>query len=132
MKKFKPVRESGNKFSSYIRALKGKSGVYIIRKARGSKYIYIGQSSSNLYKTITRHFQSWDDPRQVRTSYLDSGGQYLFKSVLLSPARALKLEKALIIKHRPLDNPNKLDFYELNDLTSKEKSLLSEFEDLPF
>jgi len=40
-----------------VRALKGKSGVYVIREI-GGDIVYVGSSSAaRLYETLTRHFQ---------------------------------------------------------------------------
>ena len=61
---FRPVLGSGRskfKYKRWLRRLRGKSGVYVLKK----KYypdlcLYVGEShSDNLYKTITRHFQGW-------------------------------------------------------------------------
>ena len=132
--KRQPVRIRQNKFNPALIGLKGRSGVYAIYSKGSAKARYIGHSKSNLYKTITRHFQSWSDPRQARVSYQDTGGDYLFRAVTTTPARAEKLERALIIKQRPIDNPNKLELYTLQDLTKAEAKYLSEVEegDMPF
>lgn len=122
------VRVKDNKFNPALRALVNKSGVYAIYPKGEKNAVYIGHSKSNLYKTLTRHFQSWKDPRQARVSYNDTGGLYYFKALVMTPARAEKLERALIIKNRPKDNPNKLELYQLADLTRAEAKYLEEVE----
>ena len=61
---FRPVKES-RAVAPWVRALKGRSGCYIIREKNGflffpGEVIYIGESHSNrLYSTLLRHFQHW-------------------------------------------------------------------------
>ena len=84
------------------------SGVYIIRKANTEKIIYVGSSKSQIKKTIYRHFQEWSSDREQRHErkvYSKTGIE--IKILLCTPARALNLEKLLIIKHQPIDNPIK-------------------------
>ena len=78
--------------------LRGKSGVYIIKSIRTGKIVYIGHSQSDLYKTMYRHFQSWNDESQIRTTYPKKG--YTVRIVLTSKTRAKWLEKALILKYK--------------------------------
>jgi excinuclease UvrABC nuclease subunit len=86
--------------------IQGKTGVYIIKK--DETIVYIGHSTSDLYKTLYRHFQSWNDKTQVRTVYPKSQrNKYTVRVVLTSKAKAPRLEKALICKYQPKDNPQK-------------------------
>ncbi|MBE7524662.1 MAG: hypothetical protein HS109_20165 [Burkholderiales bacterium] len=59
---YRPLGRSGEPYPDWVRALKGKSGAYVI-KAVGlfsSTIVYVGEShSGRLYETMTRHFQSW-------------------------------------------------------------------------
>jgi len=121
---FKPYNKDG---TTNLGFSKSKAGVYIIKKS--DKIVYIGYSATNLYKTLTRHFQSWEDNTQVRVSY----GKYQRDSITVrvivtTPARAEKLERALILKHEPKDNPNKLKGYKLD---RGEKELLKTYEQQP-
>jgi hypothetical protein len=94
----------------------GQSGVYIIKS--GAQVVYVGYSATNLYKTMTRHFQSWED-RQVRTVYNNRNSENLTARVIFcAPMKAKKLETALVIKYRPRDNNNKYNQYIL-DLSDK-------------
>jgi hypothetical protein len=55
---YRPIGRRGEPYPEWIRSLKGKSGVYVIRE-RGV-VVYVGESSANrLYETLTRHFQTW-------------------------------------------------------------------------
>lgn len=41
-----------------------ESGVYLIRSNRTQDIVYVGSSSTQLKKTIYRHFQQWTDRQQ--------------------------------------------------------------------
>ena len=82
-----------------------KSGVYLIYK--NDVLRYVGMSKTDVYKTMYRHFQSWNDPTQVRTTYNGKSKDIRCRVVLCTPAQAVRLEKMLILKHKPKDNPNK-------------------------
>lgn len=89
-----------------LRGFKGKTGIYIIYE-RG-KMVYIGHSTTDLYKTISRHFQSWIDFRQVRAVYPQSK-QIKVRILLTAPQKAIRLEKKLIAKYQPRDCSIKYD-----------------------
>jgi hypothetical protein len=56
---YRQVGASGEPYPEWVRALKGKSGVYVIREI-GGDIVYVGSSSADrLYETLTRHFQTW-------------------------------------------------------------------------
>jgi hypothetical protein len=86
----------------------GKSGVYIIKE--DNKIVYIGQSGTNLYRTILRHFQSWNDRTQARVTYIGklSRHKYKVRVVFVPPKKAIQLERDLIAKYKPRDNPDKI------------------------
>lgn len=56
-----PVDPSdGSKYAPWLRELVNASGVYVIRSRRTREILYVGEShTGQLYKTLTRHFQSW-------------------------------------------------------------------------
>jgi excinuclease UvrABC nuclease subunit len=111
-------------------------GVYLIYK--NQKLVYVGFSSYNVYKTLYRHFQQWNDPMQIRVVYSKNDSSIKVRVIYTTAIRARKLEKALIIKYRPKDNPDKLDSYLNNN--KQEKQIISDAEneftsnndDLPF
>lgn len=111
MRVLKRVPVYKNDSRSNIIHLKGKSGVYHIYE--GNKRVYIGHSSYNLYKTILRHFQSWDDPAQPgRITYANKRkSRYTVKVWLTSAYDAPILEETHILKYRPRDNKMKVDTY---------------------
>lgn len=84
-----------------------KFGVYFIKDNATNEIVYIGNSSTNLYKTIYRHFQEWNDRRQFRNIYNKYG--YTIRIILTTPTQAPKLEAYLIQKMQPKDNQIKYD-----------------------
>lgn len=109
----KPYNKDG---STNLIALNNTSGVYLIRKIGNKLPQYIGMSAGNkkkpnLYKTILRHFQSWEDS-QTRVTYPKQG--YEIRVIKTTPLQAIRLEKNLIIAYQPKDNPNKYDQYEID------------------
>jgi excinuclease UvrABC nuclease subunit len=84
---------------------RAKSGVYLIYKEDVLRYV--GYSASDIYKTMYRHFQSWPDPKQVRVVYKNLKGVKV-RVIYCTPSQAAKLERAIIIRHEPKDNPQKL------------------------
>lgn len=109
-KYFKPYKKPQ---STNLKFTEGKSGVYLIKRKGDTKPVYVGMSGSNLYKTITRHFQSWEDPRQVRVTYSQKS-DIVIRVILTTPKQAERLEKYLVLKYKPEDNPNKYENYQLD------------------
>jgi hypothetical protein len=107
---FKPYKKPQ---STNLKFTEGKSGVYIIKRSGATKPLYVGMSGSNLYKTITRHFQSWPDPSQVRVTYSQKSN-IVIRVILTTPKQAERLEKYLILKYKPTDNPGKIANYQLD------------------
>lgn len=110
--KFLPVYIQGKPNQALIRADKKRPGVYIIKVNGEIKYI--GYSATNVYKTILRHFQSWEDSRQVRITYPKSSNVTARIVYTNTGSQAAKLERALILKMNPPDNPNKYKSYQLS------------------
>lgn len=104
MIKFRVQTPYNNKGQTNFRYTDKKSGVYLIYK--NGVLRYVGMSGYNVYKTMYRHFQSWKDETQVRTSYRNLKG-FSCRVVLCSKSQAQKLEKMLILKYKPTDNPEK-------------------------
>ena len=105
--------------------LKHVPGVYLIRDKITHQLLYIGFSGSNLYKTMYRHFQSWNDRQQIRITY-DRDRVQVRVVYCRSASVASKLEKGLIIKYEPKDNPQK---YWINyEADQSEKKAVTEYE----
>jgi hypothetical protein len=105
---------TGNK-TTFGKTIRNKPGVYLIKSNRTGNTVYVGYSGTNVYKTMYRHFQTWNDPQQVRKIY--SPDNYTARVILTTGKRAADLEKYLIEKIRPRDNKNKYD-----GRTSEEKA----------
>lgn len=58
MVNYRSIGAPGAAYPQWVRALRGKSGVYAIRV--GGELVYVGEShKGKLYETLTRHFQTW-------------------------------------------------------------------------
>ena len=113
-----------------LKRFSGLSGVYIIYREGLKSPDYIGYSGSDLYKTITRHFQSWNDPTQVRVTFTQSEKRKV-KILLCTPAKAAKIEALLIAKFRPIYNPKKIRLSQIKpEQQNKIESYLSDIEPL--
>lgn len=127
---YKELPTDGRPGKLNIGFAKGKSGVYLIKE--DGVIVYVGQSSSDLYTTISRHFQQWIDNGRERITYDSNLHRYRYtvRIVFVSPTRALRLEEALIRKHRPRDNSFKLHQIELYPAEEmKQQEILQEYED---
>ena len=109
---YRPIGDRGEPYPDWVRALKGRSGVYVIRE-RGV-VAYVGQSGANrLYDTLTRHFQTWRRAKGFwKGGYSeghDPGLTYdrasVEVAVRVTPAEtALDEEARLIARLKPRDN----------------------------
>lgn len=98
-------------------------GVYIIRHKK--EILYIGYSGTDLYKTMYRHFQKWNDKSQIRIEYNNTNNLKIDIILTSTKLQASRLEKALIIKYKPKDNPEQ---YWLNfDTDDKEQEIYKEY-----
>lgn len=114
---YRPIGASGEPYPEWVRALRGKSGSYVIKAVGlfGSTIVYVGEShSGRLYETMTRHFQSWRRDRSwfrgvFVTSDNDPGTTYDRAACevavrITSASRALDAQAELIRKLKPRDN----------------------------
>lgn len=117
--RYRPVGTPGANYPDWLRQLKGKSGIYVIkRKLRdgSSVVVYVGSSrTGRLYGTITRHLQTWRREKKFRAGQFtrdpthDPGVTYPRDRVeiaarVLSDQRARHEEGRLIARLKPLDN----------------------------
>jgi hypothetical protein len=110
---YRHVGASGEPYPEWVRALKGKSGVYVIREI-GGDIVYVGSSRADrLFETLTRHLQSWRRYKGFwKGQYAegaDPGLTYARDSVevaarVTSPSAALDEEMRLIARLAPRDN----------------------------
>jgi len=114
---YRPIGDRGEPYPEWVRALDGKSGVYVIREVAddgSTETVYVGESHSNrLYDTLTRHFQQWRRWKGYwRGQYgegHDPGLTYDRSRVevaarVTSPSDALDEEARLIRRLKPRDN----------------------------
>ena len=108
---YRAVGESGAPYPQWVRDLKGKAGVYVIRE--DGETVYVGSSRTQLYDTMTRHFQTWRRWKGYwKGQYAeghDPGLTYARDRVevavrITSPADALDEEMRLIQRLQPRDN----------------------------
>jgi hypothetical protein len=115
--KYRSVGTVGAPYPEWVRALRGQSGVYVIRDRATREVVYVGEShTGNLYETLTRHLQQWNRwtkrswwPGQFAPSDHDPGLTYQRDAVEVA-ARVLveddpiDEELRLIERLRPRDN----------------------------
>lgn len=110
---YRPVGASGEAYPQWVRDLKGKAGVYVIRDIESGETVYVGSSVGRLYDTLTRHFQTWRRWKGFWKGQYgeghDPGLTYPRDSVevavrLTKPNDALDEEARLIRRLRPRDN----------------------------
>lgn len=114
---YRPVGDRGEPYPDWVRALDGKSGVYVIREVGedgAPETVYVGEShSGRLYSTLTRHFQRWRRWKGYwRGQYgegHDPGLTYDRSRVevaarVTTPGDAIEEEARLIRRLKPRDN----------------------------
>jgi hypothetical protein len=116
---YRSIGASGERYPAWVRALRGKSGVYLIRERQrdgSNPLVYIGEShTQRLYHTLTRHFQTWRRAKKfwvgqyTGSQHHDPGLTYdrarcTVAVRVLSADRAIREEARLISRLRPRDN----------------------------
>ncbi len=111
---YRPVGAAGEPYPEWVRALRGKSGVYIIRDKASGETLYVGEShTGKLHETLTRHFQKWRRWKGFWRGQFgeghDPGLSYERDSVeaavrFVSARRAVDEEARLIQRLSPRDN----------------------------
>jgi excinuclease UvrABC nuclease subunit len=111
MKRFRRTQVYSAPGKTNIKEAIERAGVYMIYKDRQLRYI--GHSSSNIYKTLLRHFQNWDDPKQIRVTYPQTP-LYKVTIIFTTEQQAPRLERWMIKRYKPIDNPEKYEQIKLN------------------
>jgi hypothetical protein len=95
---------SGEPYPDWLRGLKRKSGVYLIRERESGDLAYIGEShTERLYSTLTRHLQDWA-PHWGTASPTYRRGAVDVGVVVVPKSHALYLQDELICALEPRDN----------------------------
>ena len=125
---FYPTHINGQPF--FLRKnYKAASGVYLIKeKGLFGRVVYVGLSTNNLYRTFYRHFQEWNDQRQVRTTY--NKEDYKGRMIIIPASKIDKVEKFLIKKYKPKDNRDTEPQSKADDKQGEENFV--KYEALPF
>lgn len=100
---YRPVADSKGRFLPWLKALRNRSGAYVIR-SNGGKVLYVGESHTcALAKTIKRHFWDWrDDPIRRHNTY--DRGSVKVAVRLTPPTTAPGAQDNLILRLGPRDN----------------------------
>ncbi len=110
---YRGVGASGDAYPVWVRDLDGKAGVYVIRDRDSREVVYVGSSATQLYATLTRHFQAWRRWKGFWKGQYgeghDPGLTYERDSVevairLTSPSKSLDEEMRLTARLKPRDN----------------------------
>jgi hypothetical protein len=115
--RYRSVGRVREPYPDWVRALRGQSGVYVIRDRSTREVLYVGEShTGNLYETLTRHLQQWNRwtkrswwPGQFAPSEHDPGLTYEREAVevaarITDQNEAIDEELRLIERLRPRDN----------------------------
>ena len=96
---FRAVKE-GRTIAEWVKALKGKSGVYIIRERRlMGAIVYVGESHTDrLATTLLRHFQHWTGPTAGPTFPVSKVEVATIKT---RAANAVEMQNAIIAEYAP-------------------------------
>lgn len=92
-----------------------RSGVYLI--FRGPVLRYVGFSQTDVYKSLYRHFEQWNDASRSAPRVTYGRGPLMRVRVVYTRngSQAARLERALILRHRPPDNVVQYDAFVLDD-----------------
>lgn len=126
---YRAVGAAGERYPGWVRALRGQSGVYVIRDRATGETLYVGEShAGKLYETLTRHLQRWRRWKSFwREEYAksesdhDPGVTYERDSVevaarVLAAEEAIDEEARLIRALKPRDNVNRVDVIDVDDI----------------
>lgn len=86
----------------FVKELKGKSGVYVIRDKTDKRTLYVGEShTGRLKKTLLRHFQAWSG-KTAGPTY--NRGSVEIAVIVTDKDRAVSVQNKLIDELEPRDN----------------------------
>jgi excinuclease UvrABC nuclease subunit len=131
MRKFRLTSVYSAPGKTNIREFVGRPGVYLIYK--DGELRYIGHSQTDVYKTLIRHFQAWNDKTQKRVTY-PQRPEYKTRIILTTEGQAPRLESYLIKQLRPPDNPDKQEALRFTPDIKKAGQIYKNtyVEDIPF
>jgi len=121
---FNPYNEKGK--TNLKKLTNHRFGVYCIRNKKTQEILYIGHSSSNLYKTLYRHFQTYNDTHKQFRAYYPNRNNIEVSVILSRKTHAPKIEMSLIKEYKPVDAVLK---YEDSEIEFKESPDVEKFEE---
>ena len=93
------------RYPVWVRALRGKSGVYLVRDRVTKQVIYVGRGRTCIKKSIVRHFQAWQDRNRLWHHYaLFDREAVEVKVYCIRPEWVIATEADLIALHKPTLN----------------------------
>ena len=99
---YRRLGRRGERYPEWVQALKGQSGVYVIRHE--GHIVYVGEShSGRLYEAMTRHFQRWKRRNQALGLVYDRESVEVATRIV-PPRSAIAEESRLIRRLEPRDN----------------------------
>lgn len=124
------VLRNGKLKPNFKQTEKFKTGVYFIRDKQSQKIKYVGFSGNNLYRTIYRHFQKWEDG-QYRATFNKNSKSYQLQIIFCSPKQAQRLEEYFIKKYKERGEADKNNYqYKTKEETIKTNNTNTEVKDL--
>lgn len=90
--------------------LRGLPGVYFIRDKNTKNIVYIGRSSSCVYKALYRHFHRWNDV-VYRVVFNKNDKLEIGIIICKNGEDAVLLEREMILNYQPSLNKDKMDRY---------------------
>jgi hypothetical protein len=98
---YRALGAPGGDFPDWVRALRGRSGVYAIRDRQSGAVLYVGESHTDrLYETMTRHVQRWG----LEEAHTYQRGRVEVAVRLSDASEAQELQRAYICELQPRDN----------------------------
>jgi hypothetical protein len=89
-------------YPAWLRALRGRSGVYVFRAAATRRPLLVGRSSSGrLYQALTRHLQAWSGET---AGAVYARGDVELAVAIVAPELAAAAAAELVARLRPRDN----------------------------
>ncbi len=106
--------------------LRDKAGIYIVKEA--GVIVYIGKSRNNLYRTMYRRFEKWEEPNLS----FDLAKKYTVRVIYCTDKQADSLEKKLILKYEPKHNLNQYKEFQENTYDKQVFNAYMNTEPVPF
>lgn len=105
---YRKAEADDGKNPCWMLALKGKSGVYVIRRQSDHRVLYVGEShSGRLSDTLTRHFRRWHEAERPHFVYARRAVEVAVR--VTSKTHAVASQNRLIKILKPRDNTNGLE-----------------------